>query len=80
MKIKLVTIADVQNFVAANIRSNVDITLRSGKYVVDGKSILGIFSLDLMQPIDIDVVAAKDADVNEYLKTISSFIVGDKYE
>ena len=80
MKIKLVTIADVQNFVAANIRSNVDITLRSGKYVVDGKSILGIFSLDLMQPIDIDVVAANDADVNEYLKTIYSFIVGDKYE
>ena len=80
MKIKLVTIADVQNFVAANIRSNVDITLRSGKYVVDGKSILGIFSLDLMQPIDIDVVAANDDDVNKYFETITSFIVGDKYE
>ena len=80
MKIKLVTIADVQNFVAANIRSNVDITLRSGKYVVNGKSILGIFSLDLMRPIDIDVVAANDDDVNKYFETISSFIVGDKYE
>ena len=80
MKIKLVTIADVQNFVAANIRSNVDITLRSGKYAVDGKSILGIFSLDLMQPIDIDITAASDSDMNEYLETISGFIVGDKYE
>ncbi|PKM63410.1 MAG: serine kinase [Firmicutes bacterium HGW-Firmicutes-21] len=42
---------DVQKFVAIAERSSFPIDLTSGRYTVDAKSLMGIFSLDLMQPI-----------------------------
>lgn len=74
-KIKLVTIADVRDFVAINVGTNVDVTLISGRYAVDGKSILGIFSLDLVNPISIDISSDSESDINNYLDSISRFIV-----
>ena len=54
---------DVKEFIkiAQDITGNVEV--KSGKYVVDGKSILGIFSLDLSQPVEL--VCESE---NEYLK------------
>ena len=49
--IRLSTIADVRDFVNIVTAYNGDIDLSSGRYVVDGKSIMGIFSLDLLKPI-----------------------------
>ena len=51
VKIRLSTIADVRDFVNIVAAYDGDIDLISGRYVVDGKSIMGIFSLDLLQPI-----------------------------
>ena len=46
-----------------------DATLVSGRYVVDAKSIMGIFSLDLSKPIDLNIHAEGNADeVMEVLK------------
>jgi len=52
-KIKLNTIDDVKTFV--NVASSVDfdIDLVSGRYTVDAKSIMGIFSLDLTKEIEV---------------------------
>ena len=50
--IKLETIQDVRDFVNIMATQNVDIDLSSGRYVVDAKSIMGIFSLDLLKPIE----------------------------
>ncbi|MBR7164781.1 MAG: HPr family phosphocarrier protein [Clostridia bacterium] len=49
--IKLSTIEDVRNFVNAVTACDFDVDLASGRYLVDAKSIMGIFSLDLMNPI-----------------------------
>ena len=49
------------------------IQLRQGRYVVDGKSILGIFSLDLSKPITLEVYADHCDDLMEELKP---FIIG----
>ena len=49
--IRLSTIQDVRDFVNIVTGSNVDIDLSSGRYVIDAKSIMGIFSLDLLNPI-----------------------------
>jgi len=46
---------DVKNFVNAVTKYDFDIDLTSGRYVVDAKSIMGIFSLDLSKPITIEV-------------------------
>ena len=53
--IKLETIQDVRDFVNIMATQNVDIDLSSGRYVVDAKSIMGIFSLDLLEPIEMTI-------------------------
>ncbi len=51
MMIKLSTIEDVRSFVSLVETFTFPIDLCSGRYLVDAKSLMGIFSLDLMQPI-----------------------------
>ena len=64
--IRLSTIQDVRNFVEIVNMSDIEIDLSSGRYVVDAKSIMGIFSLDLSKPIQVDVHSDDaDAFINE---------------
>ena len=49
--VRLSSIQDVRSFVDIVTKYNMDIDLSSGRYVVDAKSIMGIFSLDLLNPI-----------------------------
>ena len=60
----------VKEFV--NITQNFpqEILLKSGKYVVDAKSILGIFSLDLSQPLTVEIYAE---DCDELLESLKKF-------
>ena len=51
VEIRLTTLEDVRNFVNIVTKYDMDIDLCSGRYVVDAKSIMGIFSLDLLSPI-----------------------------
>ena len=53
--IMLSSINDVKNFVNIVNRYDFDVDLTSGRYVVDAKSIMGIFSLDLSKPIKVEV-------------------------
>ncbi len=53
--IMLNSINDVKNFVNAVNKYDFDVDLTSGRYVVDAKSIMGIFSLDLSKPIKVEV-------------------------
>ncbi len=59
--IKLVAVSDVQELVRIVTAFSGDVDLRSGRYLVDAKSIMGIFSLDLSQPIDVIVDENEDA-------------------
>ncbi len=73
-KIRLSTIEDVRNFVADITGFDGDIDLSSGRYVIDGKSIMGIFSLDLLSPIGL-TIHADDASAKELLEKLSGYIV-----
>ena len=53
--IKLSTIEDVRNFVNAVTACDFEVDLASGRYLVDAKSIMGIFSLDLLSPIHMTI-------------------------
>ncbi len=53
--IQLNSINDVKIFVNTVNKYSFDIDLTSGRYVVDAKSIMGIFSLDLSKPIKIEI-------------------------
>lgn len=66
LHIMLSSINDVKNFVNIVNKYDYEIDLTSGRYVVDAKSIMGIFSLDLTKPIKMEI-HTEDADsiVNE---------------
>lgn len=66
------TINDVKEFVNVSNRFDYDMDLISGRYAVDAKSIMGIFSLDLSKPIQMDIHADECADL---LAAIEKFIV-----
>ena len=50
-QIKLSNVQDIRDFVGYVIMTDYDVDLVQGRYVVDAKSIMGIFSLDLLSPI-----------------------------
>ncbi len=53
--ILLGSINDVKTFVNIVGKYEYDIDLTSGRYIVDAKSIMGIFSLDLSKPIKVEI-------------------------
>ena len=55
VKVCLDSIDKVKGFVGALALFDSDFDMRSGRYTIDAKSILGIFSLDLSKPIDLDI-------------------------
>ncbi len=71
VQIRLSTIPEVQTFINTVSRFVSDVDLSSGKYRVDAKSIMGIFSLNLMQPI---TLTAEGEDEDAVIEAISSLI------
>ena len=53
----------VKEFVAITQESECEILLKSGKYVVDAKSILGVMSLDLSKPLTVEIYSDDCADL-----------------
>ena len=72
VNIKLNTIEDVRDFVNIISMSDLDADLSSGRYVVDAKWIMGIFSLDLLSPVKLTL---RTDDCDQLLKSLSRFIV-----
>ena len=60
VQISLNSIDKVKSFVNDITKFDVDFDLVSGRYVIDAKSIMGIFSLDLSKPIDLNIHAEND--------------------
>ena len=73
VKICLNSIEKVKSFVNDITKFDVDFDLFSGRYVIDAKSIMGIFSLDLSKPIDLNVHAEEELDT--VLETLKPYIV-----
>ena len=70
--IQLTSINDVKIFVNTVNKYSFEIDLTSGRYVVDAKSIMGIFSLDLAKPIKIEI---HDDNCDSLLKELEPFMV-----
>ena len=72
VKISLNSIDKVKSFVNDINRFDYDFDLVSGRYVIDAKSIMGIFSLDLSKPINLNIHVEDDSD--EILETIKPYL------
>lgn len=73
VKISLNSIDKVKSFVNDLTKFDTDFDLVSGRYVIDAKSIMGIFSLDLSKPIDLNIHSENDVDA--ILEKLQPFIV-----
>ena len=73
--IRLTMMTDhVKNFVRLVNRYPYDMDLRSCRYVVDAKSIIGIFSIDLSRPIRMDIYSD---DCDDLLKALDGYLIED---
>lgn len=73
VKISLNSIDKVKSFVNDITKFDYDFDLVSGRYVIDAKSIMGIFSLDLSKPIELEIHA--EDNLNEILEALKPYIV-----
>ena len=74
VKISLNSIDKVKSFVNEITKYDYDFDLVSGRYVIDAKSIMGIFSLDLSKSLDLNI-HADDSEIDKILETLKPYIV-----
>ncbi|HHX72517.1 MAG TPA: HPr family phosphocarrier protein [Clostridiales bacterium] len=75
IKIHLSSIEDVKQFVNAASLADFEVDLISGRYIIDAKSIMGIFSLDLSKDIDLRAYCDDEAKLAAFFKQIEKFTV-----
>ena len=73
-KISLCTIDRVKDFcrITSTIKPDMDIIV--GRYIIDAKSIMGIFSLDLSKPIDLNI-HAENQDADNIIELLKPYLV-----
>ena len=73
VQISLNSIDKVKSFVNDITKFDCDFDLVSGRYVIDAKSIMGIFSLDLSKPIDLNIHSEDSA--NDVMETLKPYMI-----
>lgn len=73
-EVQLASINDVKAFVNSACLQPFDIDIVSGRYVIDAKSIMGIFSVDLSKPIRVEVHGT-DEDGLEFYNSVKDFVI-----
>ena len=73
IKISLNSIDKVKKFVTEISKFDCDFDLVSGRYVIDAKSIMGIFSLDLSRPITLNI-HADGSQLDEIMEVVAKYV------
>ena len=73
VQISLNSIVKVKSFANVISQFDFDFDLVSGRYVIDAKSIMGIFSLDLSKPIELAI--HNDSNLDEIMEVIKPYLV-----
>lgn len=75
VNIKAPMIEDAKKLAQAASKVECNIDIAKGSYVIDAKSIMGIFSLDMSVPVELSIHDDSAAGVDEFLKAIQTMIV-----
>ena len=75
VQICLNSIDKVKSFVSDITKFNSDFDLVSGRYVIDAKAIMGIFSLDLSKPINLSIHS--DNEIDEILEALKPYLINE---
>lgn len=63
----------VKNFVDLAQKCNGNVAVYSGRYTVDGKSIMGMYSLDLVNPVKVEIDGDVSAEVKEGMAKLVTY-------
>ncbi len=70
------TIDKIKEFVNVAMSSKLEtIDVKRGRFTVDARSIMGIFSLNVSEPVDVVVENGNDTDIEEFFNAIEKFVV-----
>ena len=72
-KVRFDTVVQAKEFVGICNEMDFKVELVSDPYIIDAKSIMGLFSLDLSKPIDLNIHAEDGAD--EVLEVLKPYLV-----
>lgn len=73
---KLVNVGSInaiKDFVNTAVEVPYDVRVYSGPYVVDGKSVMGLFSLDLSSPVYVEVLGPDESHNEKELEKFNKF-------
>lgn len=70
MKLKFVTFDSIKKFNNLATKFDGDVLLKSGRYIVDGKSIMGILSLSMDKTIDMEIISKNDKEIDSFLSQL----------
>lgn len=73
MTIILNTLERVKRFGNIAIKFDSDIDVIRNKYIVDGKSVLGIFTLDLRKPVDVEIHSSDEKEIRRFNEAMEEF-------
>ena len=73
--IALTTVEHVKSFVNDIIAVEYPMDVSSERYIVNAKSIMGLFSLDLAKPLELIVHAGEDEDLSDLLDTLKPYMI-----
>ncbi|MGB9679730.1 MAG: HPr family phosphocarrier protein [Thermoanaerobacteraceae bacterium] len=74
-KIKLTSIESVKNFVEKMAKYPFEIDVTSGRYVIDAKSIMGLFSLNLENELVLVPHTNDEESLNKIKKDLEEFLI-----
>lgn len=75
IKVNLNSVESVKRFCEISSKNEFSIDVVSGKYRINGKSLLGLFSLDLSNDIEVEIESSDIEAINIFLKDIQDYIV-----
>ena len=64
----------IKNFSNEVVKFESDIDLVKGRYIIDAKSTIGIFTLDLSSPVDVVIHSDNDEEIRRFNEVMEAFI------
>ena len=75
VEVNINKVTDVQEFCRKALQSEAKITMKSDTWRINGKSLLGLFSIDLGKPVTVEVEHADEKVVDAFIESVSGLVI-----
>lgn len=71
--VNISNITKVKEFIKRVNEFESDIDVISGRYVIDAKSIMGVFSLDVLKPLKVEINSESEEEISRFIEMMEEF-------